>query len=416
MATQKPDQFDQINWDDMAQTSRLSVSTNTKLFLAAAVPILALAVYDWQFVGEREAMFTQLGAVLGLSGAFETVGLTFDLNFPLDYLFALTIALFVSYVLLSLYQSPRMTMMYWQEFRKNRPAVLSLVWIGIVFVGGIIGPVFIDPPTQDVLARFQPPKALDLLPGVEATVNADNVPRCLGEQTNGQCHGTWEYPLGTTSGGKGLFAGVVHGMTITAQIAFITTSIVAALGITFGTVSAFAGGWVDEIMMRFTDVVLSFPTFVMFLLILYIYGGGVGMFILVFSLFAWGGMARYVRSKALSVSEEEFIKATKISGASRFRLVRKHLIPNTASSIVTQLTLSIPAFLLAEAQLAFLGLGDRTLNTWGQLISSGRDFLEFAPWITIIPGIVLFVTILAFNFVGDAILDAINPEAQAEDE
>jgi len=211
-----------------------------------------------------------------------------------------------------------------------------------------------------------------------------------------------------------VFTMIVYGMTISMQIAFITTTIVAAIGVTFGTLSAYAGGWVDEIMMRFVDIILSFPTFLMFLLILYIYGGGLGMFIVVFSLFAWGGMARYVRSKSLSISEEEFIKASRISGASTYQVIRGHVVPNAASSIITNLTLLIPGFLLFEAQLAFLGIGDSAVPSWGQLISAGRSDLSFAPWIVLAPGIVLFLTILAFNFLGDALLDALNPEAEAE--
>jgi peptide/nickel transport system permease protein len=152
----------------------------------------------------------------------------------------------------------------------------------------------------------------------------------------------------------------------------------------------------------------------MFLLILYIYGAGLGMFILVFSLFAWGGTARYVRSKSLSVAEEPFVDASRMSGATTAQVVRRHVVPNTASSIVTQLTLLVPGFLLAEAQLAFLGLGDSAIPSWGQLIAAGRSDLSFAPWIVLAPGLVLFATILSFNFLGDALLDALNPETEAE--
>jgi len=246
------------------------------------------------------------------------------------------------------------------------------------------------------------------------STDAANVATCVGDIVDSQCQGTWEYPLGTTRGGKSVFTSIVYGMTISMQIAFITTTIVALIGVSFGTLSAYAGGWVDEILMRFVDIVLSFPTLLMFLLILYIYGAGLGMFILVFSLFAWGGTARYVRSKSLSVSEEEYIQASRISGASTYQIVRGHVVPNTASSIITQLTLLIPGFLLAEAQLAFLGLGDSDIPSWGQLIAAGRSDLSFAPWIVLAPGIVLFLTILAFNFLGDALLDALNPEAEAE--
>jgi len=362
--------------------------------LLTTLPLAILGLYDWQVIGER-------------TDTFEMIGLSRNLE-SIDYFFVFTLLLFSWYLILPLYQNPRMTKYYWKEFRRNRPAVVSLGWLFIVFAGGLLGPLIISAPEQDILIGHQPP--------VYLTIDAANVATCVGEIANNQCHGTWEYPLGTTRGGKSVFSSVVYGMTISMQIAFITTTIVAMIGISFGTVSAYAGGWVDEILMRFVDIVLSFPTLLMFLLILYIYGAGLGMFILVFSLFAWGGTARYVRSKSLSISEEEYIKASRISGAGTYRIVRKHVVPNTASSIITNLTLIIPGFLLAEAQLAFLGIGDSNIPSWGQLISAGRSDLAFAPWIVLAPGIVLFLTILAFNFLGDALLDALNPEAEAESE
>ncbi|SNR31384.1 ABC transporter permease [Halorubrum vacuolatum] len=397
--------FDEIDWDDYEEPGLFSVTPSLKITLLAGLPIVLLGLYDEFVVGDREATFVRLGSDLGLSGPFETLGVDFDPG-SLDFLFMFTIVLFIAYVGYPLYRNGRMTRYYWREFKRNRPAVISLVWLGLIFVGGVLGPFLIAMPEQDLAAAYQPP--------VFASIDLVHTTGCVGEIRDGRCYGTWEHPLGTSRGGQDVFASVVHGMTVTMQIAFITTTIVAIIGITFGTVSAYLGGWADEIMMRFTDIVLSFPTFVFFLLILYIYGAGLGMFILVFAAFGWGATARYVRSKALSISEEEFIKAIRISGASTPTIVRRHVIPNTASSIITQLTLIVPGFLLAEAQLAFLGIGDTAVPTWGQLISAGRTSIDFAPWIVLAPGFTLFLTILAFNFLGDAILDAINPEAEAE--
>ncbi|WP_255191677.1 ABC transporter permease [Natronobeatus ordinarius] len=405
MSTKIPNRFDDVDWDEITDSSGFVLSINTKLMLVTSIPLLALALYDWRLVGEREATFERLGEDLGVSGLFETVGLNHDPS-GLDYLFIFTILLFLFYLLLPLYQNPRMTKYYWKEFKRNRPAVVSLGWLAIVFVGGLLGPLVMNPPETDILIGYQPP--------VYMSTEMVHVPTCAGEIQDGRCYGTWEYPLGTSHDGQSVFTIIVYGMTISMQIAFIVTTIVAAIGITFGTVSAYAGGWVDEIMMRFVDIVLSLPTLLIYILILYIYGASLAMFILVFAVIGWGGTARYVRSKALSVSEEEFVKATRISGASTFRTVRRHVVPNTASSIITQLTLLIPIFLLAEAQLAFLGLGDSSIRSWGQLISMGRSSLSYAPWIVLAPGIVLFLTILAFNFLGDALLDALNPEAEAE--
>jgi len=394
MATKKPERFDEVDWDEVSGSSRFSLTVNGKAFLATALPIVALAIYDWQFTGKRES-------------TFEFIGVDFDVP-GIDYLFAISLLIFLFYMILPLYQNPRLTKYYWKEFKRNRPAVVSLGWLGVVFVVGLVGPLFVPAPEQSVLAGHQPPVFL--------SIDTANIPQCLGETSNNLCYGTWEYPLGTTQAGKGVFASIVHGMTISMKIGFIATLIAVTIGTAFGTVSAYAGGWVDEILMRYVDIQASTPTLILYLLIIYIYGGGLPLLILLLGLFSWEGMARYVRSKALSVSEEEYIKAVKVSGASSYRVIRRHVIPNSASSIITDVTLLIPLFLLAEAQLAFLGLGDPTVASWGQLISAGRNDLAFAPWIVLAPGLMLFLTILAFNFLGDALLDALNPEAEAEAE
>ena len=394
MATQRPERFDQVNWEEVAGAGRFSLSTNAKGLLVTTIPLLALAAYDWLVLDER-------------TPTFEPVGLNVDVPI-LDYMFAFTLLLFAFYVVLPLYQHPRLTKYYWREFRRNRPAVVSLVWLGVVFVLGLVGPLLITSPEQNVLHSYQPP--------VYLSVNAANAATCAGEVVDGMCFGTWQYPLGTTRAGKGVFAMLVNGFGITLKVGFISTFIAVILGASVGTVSAYAGGWVDEILMRYVDIQGSWPTLIMYLLIIYTFGGRLWLLILLLGTFSWEGMARYVRSKALSISEEEYIKAINMSGASAFRVVRRHVVPNSASSIITDITLLIPGFLLAEAQLSFLGLGDTSVDSWGQIIAGGRDALAFAPWIVLAPGLVLFLTILAFNFVGDALLDALNPEAAAEAE
>ncbi len=396
MGTQRSDRFDEVEWDEISRSRWFEPSRNTLGVVLCTLPIAVLGFYDWQVLGERTATFAFVGTEWDLGG--------------IDYLFGFTLVLFAFYLVAPLYQNPRMTRYYWRQFKRNRPAVVSLGWLGVVFVGGLFGPLVMSAPEQSVLTGYQPPVFLSI---DAAYVDAQT---CVGDVVSGRCQGTWQHPLGTTQGGKDVLASIIYGMTISMQIAFITTTIVAAIGVSVGTVSAYAGGWVDETLMRLVDVVLSFPTLLMFLLILYIYGAGLGMFILIFSLFAWGGTARYVRSKSLSVSEAEYVMAGRLSGANTTQVVRRHVVPNTASSIITQLTLLVPGFLLAEAQLAFLGLGDSEVPSWGQLISAGQSDLSFAPWIVLAPGFVLFLTILAFNFLGDALLDALNPEAEAETE
>ena len=395
MATDEPSpRFDAVDWEEITGRSGREFSANFKGVAAVLGAIFALIAYDVLVVPSDTPTFAAVGWSYDVTG--------------LDWLFAISIVLFGFYGVLPLYQNARMTRYYWREFKKNRPAVLSLAYLVAVFVIGLLGPLFIDAPTVDLFAKYQPP--------VGTEVGGQYVINCAGQIVDGACQGTWKYPFGTTQNGRDIFTMIVYGMQITMKIAFIATLMVVTIGVSVGTTAAYLGGLVDEVLMRYVDIQQSFPTFILYLLILYIFGGSLTLFILLFGLFAWEGTARYVRSNALAKSEEEYIKSVQLSGASTYRVIRRHIIPNTASSIITDLTLLIPAFLLFEAQLAFLGLGDSTVPSWGQLIAAGRGDLSFAPWITLMPGFVLFFTILAFNFLGDAVLDAIDPETQAEAE
>ena len=393
MATDEPStRFDSVDWEEIGGGRELTTN-----FIGVAVSVGALFVL----------VLYDVFVVPGDTPTFAAVGWRYDVT-GLDWLFALSLVLFGFYGVLPLYQNARMTRYYWREFRRNRPAVASLAFLTAVFVIGLLGPLFIPSPTVDLFAKYQPPVGFE--------VARTYVINCAGPVVDGACQGTWQYPLGTTQNGRDIFRMIVYGMQVTMKLAFVATLIVIVIGTAVGTVSAYMGGMVDEVLMRYVDIQQSFPTLILYLLVVYTYGRSLLLLVLLFGLFSWEGTARYVRSNALAKTEEEYIKAVQLSGASVYHVIRRHIIPNTTSSIVTDLTLLIPGFLLAEAQLAFLGLGDSTVPSWGQLIAAGRSDLSFAPWITLMPGFVLFFTILAFNFLGDALLDAINPEAQAEAE
>lgn len=393
MSTDEPTtRFDEVDWEEITSGRDRTLSPNLKGAVVALGTIFALILYDVFIVPADDSTFGAVGWYYDVTG--------------IDWLFAISIVLFGFYGVLPLYQNARMTRYYWQEFRKNRPAMVSLVFLGIIFVGGLLGPVFMAPPEVQLYRQYQPPVGFE--------ISQQYIVNCAGSVVNGACQGTWQYPFGTTGDGRGVFTMIIYGMQITMKITFIATLLVITIGTAVGTVSAYMGGLVDEVLMRYVDIQQSFPTLILYLLVLYIYGGNLALFILLFGFFAWEGTARYVRSNALAKTEEEYIKAVQLSGASTYRIIRRHIIPNTASSIITDLTLLIPVFLLFEAQLAFLGLSAPGTPSWGNLIADGRADLASAPWITLIPGTVLTFTILAFNFLGDAVLDAIDPEAQAE--
>jgi peptide/nickel transport system permease protein len=169
---------------------------------------------------------------------------------------------------------------------------------------------------------------------------------------------------------------------------------------------------VDEVLMRYVDIQLVFPSFLLYLLLIYLFGGSLFMFVVVFGLTSWGGTARLVRSEALQRAEEEYITAADSAGASTFYVIWRHIVPNVSNTVITNVTLLIPSLILFEAGLAFLDLGDPTIPSWGQTIAQGRDQLTFAWWISTMPGFFLFLTILAFNFLGDALNDALDPRRE----
>jgi len=176
------------------------------------------------------------------------------------------------------------------------------------------------------------------------------------------------------------------------------------------------GGMVDEVLMRYVDLQATFPTFLLLILLIYLYGGSLFLLIMLFGFFSWEGTARLVRSEALQRTEEEYVQAAEAAGASQAWIIRRHIIPNVSSTVITNATLSIPAFILSETTLSFLGFADDSIYSWGQIIASGQGLLvpEFAWWVTFFPGLVLFLTVLAFNYVGDAINDAVDPRRDKE--
>jgi peptide/nickel transport system permease protein len=309
----------------------------------------------------------------------------------------------VFYVVVPLYDNRRLTAYYWRQFRKNRLAVVSLGYLLVVFFVGTVGPIFIPAPELALTRQYQPP--------VFTTVDASVPIQCVGDVTGDVCHGSFAHPLGTTSDGKDILVLVVYGMQVSMKLGLITTLLVISIGTAVGTVAAYSGGMVDEALMRYVDIQLTFPTFLLYLLLVFLFGGSLFMFIVLFGLTSWGGISRLVRSEALQLREEEYVMAAKSAGANAAYVIRRHLVPNVSSTVITAATLAIPGYILAEAALSFLQLGDPTIPSWGQVIAAGRSDLDSAWWISTFPGFFLFFTILAFNFMGDALRDALDPRA-----
>ncbi|GAB6878607.1 ABC transporter permease [Halorubrum gandharaense] len=363
--------FEDIDWEQHEEAIGTS-KTRLGFFLTTAATVLGW-VLDHLYGNHRQPIFE-----LDL-GPF-----TFGPN-PgnVDWLFMLTLVVMFFFVVLPLYRNPRMTKHYWTEFKKNKAAVVSLAFLIGIFVLGVIGPFIFGRPEIDITNSHVPPIFMD--------------------------GGTWAHPFGTTQSGEDVLQIVVVGMRVSMQVGLIGMFIIIVLASAVGTTAAYFGGMVDEVLMRFVDIMLTFPTFFLILFVVYLYGGDLFTIILILGLTTWTGTSRLVRSEALQRNEEQYITAAENVGASERWIITRHLIPNVSNTIITAATLVIPSLILYEAVLAFLGFGDPNVWSWGRVISEGRGDLQPAPWIATIPGIFLFVTVLAFNFLGDALRDALDP-------
>lgn len=417
MMAAETDRFEDVDWDEIDATG----STRTIAGLAKAgsflVYVVAL-VYDlfvngpgvvtlveW-ITGQPTNVVTFGGITFGTGNPtfeFTVAGSEFLWDVTgVDWLFVGTLLVLFWYAVVPLIRTPRMTKYYWRQFRKNKLAVISLAYLIVIFFVGAIGPLVLEQPQLQLMQSYQPP--------VYTSVSTDVPLQCLGETANGQCYGTWQHPLGTTGEGKDIGKMVIFGMRVSMQVGLIATLMNIAIATAVGATAAYAGGWVDELLMRYVDIQLTFPQFFLFLLLAYLFGGSLFLLIMIFGLFGWGGIARIVRSEALQRTEEEYISAADSAGASSFYIIRRHVVPNVSNTVITAATLAIPGLILAEAAFSFIGVSDPTIPSWGAVISAGRgDIVSGAWWISTIPGLFLFFTILAFNFMGDALRDALDP-------
>lgn len=328
-----------------------------------------------------------------------------DLSFtvsPVGWMFSLTLLLLTYYGLVPLYENPRMTRHYWKEFRRNKAAVISLLFLVVIFLVGVVGSRLLERPSESPGNESLPPVGVS----VEGFVTGIN---CPADPTKSVCEGSWEHPLGTTTSGVDILVASINGMEVSMQVGLIATAISITLAAAVGVVAAYSGGLVDEALMRYVDLQLTFPTFFLFLLLAYTIGGSLFLLILIFGFFGWGSTARITRAEALQRVEMPYVQAARNAGASTLWVIRRHILPNVTNTLVTAATLAIPGIILAEAAFAFIGIGDATVYSWGQLIADGRGVLGRAWWISTIPGVFLFLTILAINFLGDALRDALDP-------
>ena len=273
---------------------------------------------------------------------------------------------------------------YWQDVRRrlfrDPLAVLGLIVIVMVLVLAVFGPVFspYEYDAQDFMVSNEPP--------------------------------SWSHWFGTDMFGRDIFVRVLYGARISLAVGFLASFINLFIGVIYGGISGFSGGRTDNVMMSIVDVIYSVPTMIYVILLMVVVGPGLKSIFITLGISYWAGMARIVRAEVMRLKNEEFVLAARVLGASANRILLRHLIPNAMGPILVTLTFSIPSAIFTESFLSFVGLGvSAPMASWGMLCSDSVGALPIYPWQLFFPAGAISVTILAFNFLGDGLRDALDP-------
>jgi len=281
----------------------------------------------------------------------------------------------------------------WRRLRSDKVAIASLIIIIVMVLLAIGAPLIAS------LVHHGPNVAF-----VNTGENAVGQP--VGPGTNG-------FWLGTDDTGRDLMVRIFYGARISLFVGVVTTAIGTVAGVAVGMIAGYFGGIIDTILARFTDAVLAFPYVVLALALAVVFGPSLTVIIGIISFFAWAGIARIVRGQTLSLKEKEYIEAARSLGAGPFRIMFIDILPNLLAPVLVLATLYIPAAVVFEATLSFLGLGIQPPTaSWGNILAAAQPFYTVAWWYTVFPALALLITTLAFNLLGDGIRDAMDPTTE----
>lgn len=270
--------------------------------------------------------------------------------------------------------------LYLERFRQNKLAIAGLSLIFTLGMLAVLAPFISphDPVQQNLPSRLMPPSS--------------------------------EFVLGTDDLGRDVFSRMIFGIRISLTVGLVAVFISVLIGTILGLTSGYFGGWTDTIIMRIVDIMLCFPTFFLILLVIAFLEPSIYNVMIVIGLTSWPGLTRLVRAEVLSIREREFIQAAKLLGLSHFRIFSVHILPNVFSPIIVSATLRVGLAILTESGLSFLGLGVQPPTpSWGQMLTTGKDYIHLAWWLSLFPGIAILITVLAFNLLGEGLRDVLDP-------
>ncbi|MDI1309569.1 MAG: ABC transporter permease [Methylotenera sp.] len=221
-----------------------------------------------------------------------------------------------------------------------------------------------------------------------------------------------QHLMGTDGLGRDVFSRMLYGARISLMVGFVAVGIATAIGIVLGAIAGFYRGWVDTLIMRIVDVMLSIPTFFLILAVIAFLTPSIWNIMIVIGLTSWMGVTRLVRAEFLSLRNREFVLAAQALGAKDGRLIFTHLLPNSLTPIIVSSILGIASAVLVESGLSFLGLGVQAPQaSWGNILTDGKEYIQFAWWLSLFPGLAILITVLGYNLLGDGLREAYNPRS-----
>jgi len=288
----------------------------------------------------------------------------------------------------------------WRQLRRDRLALAGGVVLLALFVTALLGKwltewwVVFDPQLVRLPEKLLPPLAVPHTAGL-----AKELLPPLGR-----------YLLGTDDLGRDVFARMLQGSFVSLSIGFVAVSIELAIGVVLGGLAGYYGGRIDALIMRFTDVMLCFPTFFLILTVIALLPSSIFNIMIVIGATSWMGTCRFVRAELMALREQDFVRAARALGLSDARVIFRHMVPNAIAPVLVSSTIAVASAILTESALSYLGLGVQPPNaSWGNILADGRAFLFDAPWLFAIPGAAILLVVLAFNLVGEGLRDALNP-------
>jgi len=220
-----------------------------------------------------------------------------------------------------------------------------------------------------------------------------------------------EHFFGTDSLGRDVFSRMVYGTRISLSVGFIAVFISLVIGISLGGLSGYYGGWVDGVIMRLVEVMYCFPTFFLIMMVITFLGPNIVNVMIVIGLTSWAGLCRLVRAEFLTLRERDFVYSARVQGVPNGRIIFRHILPNAMGPVYVSATLSVGGAILVESALSFLGLGVQIPTpSWGNILTAGKNYIDYAWWLTLFPGLAILVTVLSFNLIGEGLREVLDPK------